>query len=254
MAEIAALFFDMDGVIIDTERDGHRVAFNAAFGEFGIDVAWGVDYYHELLHVGGGKERLRFFFDATGFSRPDYLADQEGFIRKLHLRKTEILIELIGKRELPLRPGVERLMKECNAEGVPLGICTTSDEKASRAVIEGMLSKIKIDLVLAGDVVRHKKPDPEIYLLALERLKANPVYSFVVEDSRIGVQAAAAAGLHIVATVNDYTKGENLDAADFVVDCLGEPSGNAARLLRGGNRFSFPGFVDIAMLEGYLHG
>ncbi|MGA2545854.1 MAG: HAD-IA family hydrolase [Rectinemataceae bacterium] len=254
MAELAALFFDMDGVIIDTERDGHRVAFNAAFREFGIDAAWGVDYYHELLQIGGGKERLRFFFDAAGFSRSDYLADQEEFIKKLHLRKTEILIELIRKRELPLRPGVERLMKECNAEGVPIGICTTSDEKAARAILESMLSQVRIDLVLAGDVVKRKKPDPEIYLLAVERLKANPVYSFVVEDSRIGVQAASAAGLHVVATVNDYTKDENLEAADFVVDCLGEISGNTARLLRGGTRLPFHGLVDILLLEGYLHG
>lgn len=253
MAKLSALFFDLDGVIIDTERDGHRIAFNEAFREFGIDAAWDVDYYHDLLQIGGGKERLRHFFDATRFERADYAADPEGFIKTLHRRKTEILIELIEGRKLPLRPGVERLMKECNAKGVFLGICTTSDEKAARSVVKNMLSTVEIDLLLAGDVVKRKKPDPEIYLLALERSKADPAAAFVVEDSSIGVRAAAAAGLRVVATVNGYTKDEDLGAADMVVDCLGDAPGSAC-LLRGKEGRAFSGLVGIATLEDYLNG
>ena len=62
MAEIKAVFFDQDGVIIDTERDGHRVAFNQTFKEFGFDVEWDIETYGGLLKIGGGKERMRHYF------------------------------------------------------------------------------------------------------------------------------------------------------------------------------------------------
>jgi phosphoglycolate phosphatase-like HAD superfamily hydrolase len=58
MSRIKAFIFDQDGVTVDTERDGHRVAFNRTFAEFGLDVEWGVEEYHQLLQVGGGKERM----------------------------------------------------------------------------------------------------------------------------------------------------------------------------------------------------
>jgi beta-phosphoglucomutase-like phosphatase (HAD superfamily) len=59
--QLKALIFDVDGTLSDTERDGHRVAFNQAFDEFGINWHWSVETYGELLAVTGGKERMKFY-------------------------------------------------------------------------------------------------------------------------------------------------------------------------------------------------
>ena len=61
-----ALIFDCDGVLVDTERDGHRVAFNEAFARKGLAARWSVEEYGELLKVAGGKERMRRYFDTRG--------------------------------------------------------------------------------------------------------------------------------------------------------------------------------------------
>jgi HAD superfamily hydrolase (TIGR01509 family) len=217
---LKAVFFDQDGVIIDTERDGHRVAFNRTFKEFGFDVEWGVEEYHELLQVGGGKERMRHYLHTKGFGAA--VEDEDDLIKRLHARKTDIFIELIESGELPPRPGVRRLMREINEAGLALGVCTTSNERAADAVARSVLSDIRFDFILAGDVVSRKKPDPAIYLLALQRTGLTPDQCIVVEDSRNGVLAAKAAGLHVICTVTGYTESEDVSDADLVVSCLGD--------------------------------
>jgi len=197
MAEIKAIVFDQDGVIIDTERDGHRVAFNKTFKEFGFEFEWDVDYYHELLQVSGGKERMRYYLHTRGIGR-----ELKQLIKALHKRKTEIFIELIKEGALPLRPGIKRIMKEAMNRGLKVGICTTSNEKAANALAYEILKDIKFDFVLAGDVVKKKKPAPEIYLLALKKCGLKPEECIVVEDSRNGLLAAKAAGMNVVITTN----------------------------------------------------
>ena len=182
MAGIKALIFDQDGVIIDTERDGHRVAFNRTFKEFGLGFEWDVDKYHVLLQIAGGKERMRHHLHEKGFGVEVKAEEEDEFIKKLHKRKTEIFIELIESGRLPLRPGVKRLMKEANDRGLTMGICTTSNEKAARAVAYKILKDIKFDFLLAGDIVGKKKPDPEIYLLALKQSGLKPQECIVIED------------------------------------------------------------------------
>jgi len=230
MSRIKAFFFDQDGVIVDTERDGHRVAFNRTFEEFGFDVQWGVQEYHGLLQVGGGKERMTHYLKTKGFGvevKPEEVPD---LIRRLHRRKTDIFIELIESGALPLRPGVRRIMEEAVGLGLTLGVCTTSNERAARAIADRMLKGIPLEFVLAGDVVQAKKPDPAIYLLGLERSGLRAGECVVFEDSHIGAVAAKAAGMHVVATTNRYTENEDLSMADLVVDCLGEVDGPHAQL------------------------
>ncbi|MFP4224677.1 MAG: HAD-IA family hydrolase [Phycisphaeraceae bacterium] len=222
MSRIKAFFFDQDGVIIDTERDGHRVAFNRTFKDFGFDVEWDEQYYHELLQVGGGKERMRYHLDQVGFGKPVPEDEKDELIKKLHKHKTDLFIEMIESGQLPLRPGVHRFMKEVNRRGLTLGVCTTSNERAAKAVTQTVLSDIEFDFVLAGDVVPRKKPDPAIYNLALERSGCKPEQCVVIEDSHIGVTAAKRAGMHVVATTNMYTQQEDLSHADVVVTCLGD--------------------------------
>lgn len=232
MSRIEAFFFDQDGVIVDTERDGHRVAFNRTFAEFGLPVEWGVEEYHALLQVGGGKERMRHYLDTRGFGVDLTSEEASELIERLHLRKTDVFIELIESGALPLRPGVRRMMEEATDLGITLGICTTSNERAAAAISRGLLHGIPFAFVLAGDVVRAKKPDPAIYLLALEKTRLRPDQCVVFEDSHIGAVAAQAAGMHVVATVNGYTEQEDLSMAELVVDCLGEPTGPPTQVRR----------------------
>lgn len=250
-ARIRGFFFDQDGVIIDTERDGHRVAFNRAFDEFGLGITWDTELYGELLQIGGGKERLRHFFQSPRAGVSLTAEDQEVLIPRLHERKTDILVEMLETGVLPLRPGVARIMREINKEGLILGVCTTSNERAARAITSEILRDIHFDLVLAGDVVAHKKPDPEIYNLALEKTGLDPKECIVIEDSHNGVEAAKEAGLFVVATSNCYTAKEDLCRADLVVTCLGDPDGEKGALIRGsldGARLGYDGVLRAKQL------
>jgi HAD superfamily hydrolase (TIGR01509 family) len=218
-----ALIFDCDGVIVDTEKDGHRIAFNKAFSAKGIDAEWGVDEYRELVQVAGGKERMKHYFNYKGW--PALYTDKDLLIKDLHKLKTDLFMDLIESGSLPLRPGVARLMDEAIAEGIKLAVCSTSNEKAVTTIIRVLLGedrKNRFDAILAGDVVSRKKPDPEIYLLCQERLKVQPSQCIVIEDNRNGLLAARAAGMHCVITTNGYTEKEDFTGADLVVDQLGD--------------------------------
>ena len=222
MPEIKAIFFDQDGVIIDTEKDGHRVAFNRTFKEFGYDFEWSVDRYHELLQISGGKERMRGYFTEEGLFPDLTPEDVQELIVRLHKRKTEIFVELIESGTLPLRAGVKRLMQEALERNIILGVCTTANERSAKAIAEGMLGDIRFEFVLAGDVVKKKKPDPEIYNLVLQRLQLEPMQCIVIEDSRNGLLSAKAAGIYCLVTTNGYTKNEDFTQADLVVPELGD--------------------------------
>ena len=227
---IKALIFDCDGVLVDTERDGHRVGFNRAFKEFGIDAEWSVDLYAKLLLVAGGKERIRAYFDEYGW--PEHASSDEErdeLIKQLHKRKTAIVSELVNGGELPLRPGISRIVDEAIAAGVIVGVCTTSNPAFIDAVLDlfGPERKKKFAFVHAGDCVAKKKPDPEIYELAKISLKLPAHECMVIEDSRNGLLAATAAGLPTLITTSTYTVDEDFTGAVKVVPELGdEPNVN----------------------------
>jgi HAD superfamily hydrolase (TIGR01509 family) len=223
---IKALIFDCDGVLVDTERDGHRVGFNRAFKEFGIDAEWSVELYGRLLLVAGGKERMRAYFDEFGWpDDADTDEAKDALILALHLKKTEITAGLVAEGGLPLRPGIARIVDEAINANVKLGVCTTSNAKFIDAVLDlfGPERKAKFDFVHAGDVVAKKKPAPDIYLLALETLGYRPTECMVIEDSRNGLLAAKGAGLPTLITTSTYTVDEDFAEADKVVSELGDP-------------------------------
>ncbi len=217
-----ALIFDCDGVLVDTERDGHRVAFNRAFAAAGIDAEWSVELYGELLKIAGGKERMTHYFNENGW--PDSNT-ADTLIPELHTRKTAIFTDLIAKGSLPLRPGISRIVNEAHAAGIGLGVCTTSDPKAIDGVLDlfGVERKKWFEIVLAGDVVKKKKPDPEIYNLAKSKLGLDGRDCVVVEDSRNGLLASLGAGMPTLITTSTYTKDEDFEGASKVVPELGDP-------------------------------
>jgi HAD superfamily hydrolase (TIGR01509 family) len=221
---LKAVILDCDGVLVDTERDGHRVAFNRAFAARGYDFLWSVEEYAELLKVAGGKERMRHYFDQRGW--PLEAADRDGFVLMMHGLKTDLFMKIIESGELPLRPGVARLVDEIIAAQRVLAVCSTSNERAVNLVVETLLGsqrKAHFEAILAGDVVSKKKPDPEIYNLAMARLGLRPSECVVIEDSHNGLLAAKAAGAYCVITTNGYTVNEDFAKADLIVSELGDP-------------------------------
>ena len=167
---------------------------------------------------------MRHFFDQTSW--PAGIEDRDALIRKLHELKTAHYMRIIESGQLPLRPGVARLVDEAIAAGVRLAVCSTSNERSVNAVVETLLGparKDKFDVILAGDVVSKKKPDPEIYNLVLARLHLKPAGCIVVEDNRNGLLAAKGAGMRCIVTTNGYTEDEDFAEADLVVPELGDP-------------------------------
>jgi len=215
---LEALIFDVDGTLADTERDGHRPAFNVAFAEAGLDWHWDEALYGELLEVTGGKERIRFFCErhAPGFLQQ---ADAEARIRALHGAKTRHYVELCAKG-IPLRPGVERLLREARATGLRLAIATTTTPENVTALLPAELMAL-FEKVGAGDTAPNKKPAPDIYQWVLAQLGLPASACLAIEDSANGLKASAAAGLATVITLTGYTRDHDFSGALAVLPDLG---------------------------------
>ncbi|MGZ4169356.1 MAG: HAD-IA family hydrolase [Solirubrobacteraceae bacterium] len=235
-----ALIFDCDGVLADTERDGHRPAFNATFAEVGLPVNWSEQEYGEKLRIGGGKERMASlltpeFVSANGL--PTDAEGQKALLADWHKRKTARYKEMVRAGLLPGRPGIARIVTDALAAGWQLAVASTSAEESVRAVLEHAVGADHASRfsVFAGDIVPAKKPDPAIYDLAIERLGIERGDAIVIEDSRNGLLAAVSAGLRCVVTVSSYTAEEDMSEAVMVVTSLGDPGEPAVVLAnRGG--------------------
>lgn len=253
---MTALIFDCDGVLADTERDGHRVAFNQMFEEFGLPVQWSVKEYGRKLSIAGGKERMASLLTDDFVREADLPVDPDGqreAVASWHRRKTEIYTEMVTAGRLPARPGVARITDAAIGAGWDLAVASTSAEPSVRAVLEQVVGHDAAArfLVLAGDVVAQKKPAPDIYELASARLGAGPDDGIVIEDSRNGLLAAAGAGLACLVTVSSYTGGEDFSEAALVVSSLGDPGGERTEVIAA--RVAEPGgVVELADLQACL--
>ncbi|VEU44497.1 unnamed protein product [Pseudo-nitzschia multistriata] len=222
-----AILWDMDGVLAETEKDAHRVAFNKVFADRSLDTEWTVEGYGKLLEVGGGKERMTAHWNAVGWpSAFDDTEDDEeqrqARVKELHLAKTDVFNELIREGGVPLRPGVERLIDEALDSGKQLAVCSTSNEKAVKNLVNTLLGPERAAKfsIFAGDCVSRKKPAPDIYNLAVDTLDLDKSRCLIVEDSGIGWGAAKAAGICCVVTKSVYTAHEDFTGADAIVTDL----------------------------------
>ena len=226
MNRLHALIFDVDGTLAETERDGHRPAFNAAFTDCGLDWHWDEALYGELLAVTGGKERIRFFVERYA---PDALArpDFPELVKRLHLAKTAHYVRIVEQGGLPLRPGIARLIHEARLAGVRLAIATTTAPENVDALLRASLGPDAaswFEVIGAGDIVPAKKPAPDIYQWVLERLDLPASACLAIEDSQNGLESALAAGLRCLVSVSEYTAGQDFAGAETVVTDLGKTS------------------------------
>jgi len=252
------LIFDCDGVLADTERDGHLPAFNQMFAEFDLPVRWSAAEYGERLKIGGGKERMASLLTDEFIEKANLPKDKDSQLAEIarwHKRKSEIYKEMVAAGRLSARPGIFRIIDEALKNNWRLAVASTSAQSSVEAVLNhvaGAENFAKFALILAGDVVPKKKPAPDIYLAAIEKLGANPNETLVVEDSRNGLLAAHGANLKCLITVNGYTEKEDFTEAALVVSSLGDPDGERTRVIKNRSAAQPKDFVTLEDLENCL--
>ena len=226
-----AVVFDVDGTLVDTERDGHRVAFNRAFEELGVDRHWDPVVYGRLLAIPGGRRRLDHDLEAAGVPA----VERAKLVPRLHERKTQLFVEMATSGILTPRPGVVLLLDDLRHAEARLGVATTGSGAWVRPLLEHLFGDC-FDVVVTADEAPALKPDPQAYAVAMERLGVGATESVAVEDSRAGLTAARGAGLRCVVVVNEYTRTQDLSGAALVLDgfdetavVLADPGGVAPR-------------------------
>lgn len=241
---LSAVVFDVDGTLVDSERDGHLVAFNQAFADLSLPYRWDEELYGRLLRVTGGQRRIDGYLADEG-------VDEEERARlapALHRHKTEILRRMIGEGRLEPRPGVARLLAELGDHGCRLAVATTGSRGWVDLLLGRLLPGVTFEAVVTGDEVVGRKPDPEAFLTALRRLGTTAATTVAVEDSHEGLAAAKAAGLACVVVTNGYTAGHDLAGADLVLDGFGEP-GRPAEVTADPRGTGCRGILDLETLR-----
>ncbi len=211
---LEAVVFDVDGTLVDSERHGHRVAFNDAFAAAGLPYSWDEEEYGRWLSVHGGVRRIDAFLEEVG--RPE--EEREELAPKLHEEKTRLLREMIDAGRIPPRPGMVELLDHLAASGVRLGVATVGSAGWVNHLLERLFPDAAFEVVVTGADVDEKKPHPGCYLQALEGLGVAPEAAVAVEDSATGLASARAAGLACVVVRNDYTADEDMTGAALVLD------------------------------------
>lgn len=250
---LKAILFDVDGTLADTEALGHRPAYNRAFRKMGLDCRWGPKLYRKLLKQPGGRERLKHYFQeyqpALGEHAAQANADFDGWISQLHELKSHYFKRYMRGGRVPLRAGIARLMREAHESGVKLAIVTNASLKTLKPVLQysvGPELAAEVSVIASGEEVKNKKPAPDLYQLAMQRLGFNPSECVALEDSEMGLEAASAAGVAVVVTINSDTAAQDFTEAALVVSSLGEP-GAPTTVIKG--QLAEYGWVTIRTLK-----
>lgn len=226
-----ALIFDCDGVIVESE-ELHRISYNQCWAQENLGFEWSYEFYEMLQNsIGGGKEKMRWYFanygwpDGKPVDSPELAEQRDTFIVHLHTEKTRLYKTLVEDGQAKIRSGVLRLMDEAYARGIKLAICSAANASSIYLVLDKLVGQERLknfDVILAGDVVSKKKPDPMIYNVAREKLGVKKEDCVVIEDSRIGLKAAVDANMKVIITHTPYTANQDFTGAAAIYSGLGD--------------------------------
>lgn len=244
MSRLQALIWDVDGTLAETERDGHRVAFNLAFEALGVPWRWSEARYGELLSVTGGRERLLHDMAGQALAPVDPAARAE-LARRLHQLKNAHYAEIVAAGHIPLRPDVAALMADCRHARLPMAIATTTSRSNVEALLGAHLGadwSSQFAAVVCAEDAPLKKPDPQAYRMVLQQLGMRADEVLAIEDSSPGVAACVAAGVPVVVTRSVYFADADVAGALAVGPGLDTVSGwrPAAEPQRNGGRIGLP--------------
>jgi HAD superfamily hydrolase (TIGR01509 family) len=220
---LQALIFDVDGTLADTEM-AHLAAFNHAFKTTGMGWHWDVKQYTDLLSISGGKERLMHFWQQTNPEIKDVSGNAlQETIAHLHELKSAAYEQAVQDGEVHMRPGVLELIKEAANSGLQLAIATTTSPVNIAALLRKSIGPDWMHYFLVvedASTAPHKKPNPQVYLQTLARLKLPAKACMAFEDSENGLRAAKAAQLATLVTPNNFTKNHDFTGAIRVLTNL----------------------------------
>ena len=219
---LAAVIFDLDGTLVDSEQQGHRVAFNDAFEALGLRDHWSQERYRGLLATTGGERRLyRWLSSPESSFRNHSEEERRAMAVSLHRWKTDRVEAMAASGAIPARDGVTGWLDELAGRGVRLAVATTGSRQWALPLLEKVFGLARFEVVVTGDEVAHRKPDPEAYLVALSRLAVPATDAVAVEDSGPGWEAARGAGLACVVVANAETDLGSVDGATVLLDGFG---------------------------------
>ena len=242
-----AILWDVDGTLAETERDGHRVAFNLAFEACDLPWRWDEAHYGRLLEITGGRERLLHDM-ATRADAPAGTEERQALARAVHARKNSFYAGFASGGGIPLRAGVRELMQQCRDRGRPMGITTTTSRANVAALLAGPLGarwEEWFAVIVCGEDVGRKKPDPEVYQRALGVLQIEGPGAVAIEDSPGGVAAAQAAGVPVIVTRSRYFADAPIEGAVAVGPGLHTRGGWQPSLPASGDPDATVGLDDI---------
>jgi len=247
VGRLDALIFDVDGTLVDTE-ELHRQAYNQAFLNFALGWDWDVDSYAKLLKVSGGETRVAHYIDLIDLPPAEKIRLRR-LIPAIHNEKTRLYGELMASNGVRPRAGVARLISEAQAADVRVGLVASSASANVEALVSSALGndlRQAIGAIVCSDMVKRKKPAPDIYELLLTTLRVSPGAAVAFEDSANGLLAAKAVGLYTIVTPNRWTLQQKLDGADLILPSLGDPD---KPLDTASNAVIGASYLDLATLE-----
>ncbi len=186
-----ALLFGSIGSIVETSEI-QRKSFNKAFKQYGLDWNWSKREYQSLLNKSGGKNRI------SRYAKKKKILVNSTYLRKL---KTKIFNNYLKKNQLKLRPGVKNLISLCKKENIKIAFVSSTSKNNINAILYSLrnsLNKSDFNFIGSEKLVKKLKPNPDIYLLTLNKLKLKANDCIAIEDTQESLNSARRAKIKCI--------------------------------------------------------